>query len=292
MDEDAMSLFLGVCNPRSGSSIGLELVKLLGGGFDSFPGRTRVYFNDVEALKIQVPSAARIYARTPPGSLVDERGKLLESRTVDVRVDRLDELGVVVESATLPEIFTYSRVYRSTFDAVTRVVIRALRSLVGATFIDVAADYTLDGAVVLPAQLPAVLIEGPNLIRDEFRSGRDVTTYAAGNQVPRQIPPWARVVSYEIVVIDKDRGRALQTIGHLVRWMDSGPTLTILGRQVEVQESLPNQFRAVQVAGQDYTNDRVVAYRGGVNLLGVEIEGESWDIAVEVQEAQLALDEL
>jgi hypothetical protein len=268
---DGEVMFVGVVNPRSGSSLGLELVKLLGGGFDSGAGRMRFYFDDIEVLGQQVPTDARAWVRTPMGLLVQANGKPVTSRAVDIRVDRLDSNGVVVESVTLPNAFTYERRYQPTFEVVTAALLDVLRSIFdGEVVTDQMADYSRSEVVRSVASLPALLVEGPDLIRDEFRSARPVVNYVAGNQVPRLIPPWARVFRYDLIVTDFDRRRAHQAVGQLVRWLDSGPSITIFDRKVEVVESLSSQFRTVKVAGQDYPQDRVVAFTGSIDLLGVE----------------------
>lgn len=287
-------MFVGVVTPAVGSSMGLEVVNVLGGGFDpTAAGRTRVLFGDQQAMNVLVANKGKVHARTPLGYLVDARGKPLTNKVVDVTVQLLDANGLVVDSATKVNAFTYVRRYQPSFEVVTAALLDQLRSIfAGTVVLDVQADFTRDGVIVAQAELPALLVDGPSLIRDEFRSARPLNYYSAGNDVVRTIPPWVRRLQYDLVVTDTDRRRAQQAVGQLVRWVDAGPAIEIFGRRVEVVEALGDQFRSTQAAGQDYTADRVVSIHGAIELVNVELPGEQWDQAYEVTDPTLETSQL
>lgn len=286
-----MSLLVGVVNPKRGPSRGSQIVKLLGADF--VPGRTRVYFGDWEAQSLQHREDHTIYARTPAVLLVDERGKPLAERLVDVTVTTYDELGEPVASSVKANAYTFERDRPVELRRVVEALLDVLRSILpGQVYIDQAAHLSTDGLVVSPAQLPAAYLEGPlSSTRDGERSDRGLASTGLAAGEVREQPTWARRLDFEVITISNNRGEAQDLIAEVQRWLDEGQGLNAAGVRAEVYESTVNTLRAIQVAGQDYARDRVVAYRIGFEVVGVELDRAQVDVAVAMNDPSLALGE-
>ena len=183
---------LATLSPAIGTPTGDQAVEITGTGFrlptvapagvvpvPKSPPSMRVLFGDVNAVRIEVISATRLFAFTPKRNMpIDANGDTEGFELVDVVLENIDDLGVLIptETVTAADAYTYQRPGVShedsgDFTRAVRALIDVLRSQVLAnTMINTSTDYDPDtGLPQIPVeQTPQLILTGPTMEFNAF----------------------------------------------------------------------------------------------------------------------------
>lgn len=187
--------FVGNVSPAVGPPSGTVLVRVLGGGFRIpdepvlIPGpipeagpTVEVTVGGAPASKVIVASAGKLYFQPPKRSFVDPaNGKPLDGPFAeDIVITNLDNSGVPIagETVTVTDGFTYQRVDLSSANPsrvqqLWRTLLRLWKSetitnVVDSTHTDFDDTETDLLNITALAQLPAIILTGPDLIENRF----------------------------------------------------------------------------------------------------------------------------
>lgn len=176
--------------PTIGHTRGRGLVEILGSGFqtwvippptgaptpDAWP-TVEVLFGGAPGTEVAVVSSSRLFVRAPPSPLGGVKPNFGEG-LVDVTVRNVDEHGVVIgaETDTFIDGFEYRRQQLSEESNLARVVRMLLQEMKRQIIPNVSntthSDFDLESADLLDivdvAELPAVVIFGPNIQENRF----------------------------------------------------------------------------------------------------------------------------
>lgn len=178
--------------PAIGHTRGRLLVEILGSGFQTWVipppsgaptpdawSTVEVLFGGALGTEVAVVSATRLFVRAPPSPLGGVKPNFGEG-TVDVIVRNVDEDGDVIGSETVTAVaaFEYRRQQLAAESDLARLVRTLLQEMKRQIIPNVSAtthsDYDLETAdlldVVDVAELPAVVIFGPNIQENRFFS--------------------------------------------------------------------------------------------------------------------------
>jgi hypothetical protein len=174
-----LALSVTSVTPAGGPTVGGTVVEILGADFrlppdpppDGIvpvpPPTVAVLFGDAPGVRVQVVSASRLFVAAP----------MHDPEVVDVTVENLDDDGVPIEEAVLPGAYTFARP-KLTEESITARVSRALLQLLKRLVIEnvslaVHVDFDEDptgGDIVKLAELPAILLSGPDTAENRFYS--------------------------------------------------------------------------------------------------------------------------
>ena len=192
--------------PAVGTPTGRQAVEIVGTNFQLQPAPTvgiipvpvaaptvRVTFGGVEAPRVDVISATRVFVFTPAYTLpFDSNGDTVATTAVDVVLENIDDTGVLIgaETVTAGDGYTYARPgvsHQDSGDLLRAVVavVDMLRSQVLAnTVINTSTDYDPDtGAPMIQVEeTPQLVLAGPTLVFNPFftyRGEQTVSTLVA-----------------------------------------------------------------------------------------------------------------
>jgi len=225
-------------NPASGPAGGRNLIIVAGTNFrlPSPPpaaGPTdgvltptvRVRLNGEDARYVGAMSATELRIEAPA-----YRGSAQADPIVSVglEVANLDDIGVPIpgEAVTLPLAYAYlrpaQRAPRTTEDNqryryVVRSVLQLFRRQVhpNTRFANVSTDYADAGArVIKTATLPSITLEGPDFIRDDWRTTHHIRDeYDGGTgRFSRYWPPWTYILRFRLIGLSEHKLEAVALV--------------------------------------------------------------------------------
>lgn len=254
-------------SPDTGPATGGHLIEITGTNFQlpvlpdplpvgpvpEPPSTVRVLFDGVAADEVHVVANDRLFVRTPKWEMVTAGGKpIVGPVVVDVTVQNIDDDGNLIgaEAATAAGAYTYARVSIDSENigilaTVVRELLRLLKSeIIGNVSISTHTDYDSDSddglQIIDPGELPAVVLGGPGLEENRFKTVLQNVHVSEGAYFKTYKPAKLYDLVFDLYAITKHQLELLNLIELIDIVLDNNTHLTVDGHDYELFYEAPS----------------------------------------------------
>jgi hypothetical protein len=298
--------------PTAGHPTGGQFVEVTGTNFQLPPAppatgvvpvappTVRVLFGAVEATKVSVLSATRLFVFVPKRALpVDSNGQTQDTEVVSLTIENIDTNGDLIpgETVTVASAYTYRRPdvsgqNQTPFAALIRHLLQLLKSEVTANvLVDVNTDYDTDTATtrVDPAEVPSVVLTGPTMTANTLYTdnARSRVTLTDANEFYTKRRPYYCDLTFDVIVITQSTMHLYNLMSLITTVVDRNPQLFLdCGAPVGIVPFDLNWAGPLGVVKQsNQLNSNIRVAKGSFTIVGFPfdtITGTSQDAAQEV----------